>query len=296
MPRPDGQFFSVVRAVFGNRAQINLDQPVELVTQPDLWIRAEGDTNPFAGLYADQVVKFTLEAFNSEDDARLAGERWTTSLLWAAISIRAPIEITSGPSGDIIDRTQLRGSVGEVVAIAKNDPIALADEALNLWRAGRPIDPQLRLSLELFAAALLERSSRAKLIGLASAIEPIATPQAYSPAIVGVYDSALGALLDVVREDRAIDEGTRNSIQGRARDLRKESHSQAITRIVRKALPNREDVLTAIKYAYDARSKLAHEGKLGEPTGAIIQNAESAIRQLLAQLLSLPLRVPLPLT
>jgi hypothetical protein len=291
MGAANARYVAHVRVALGNTSNLRITAPVEIVSQPDLQVTVYLE-NKAAEQNAelDQRLLFQVAGFDRESEARDAGRRWTTALLWASISLRVPTSVLSGSEGKIVDRR--KGDVhGTGLVTNKTEPHSWAKEALAYWsRPNELNDDRLRLALELFCAAQLERSARAKLVAMMSAIEPLIDRKAYPEGIVAKYNSFVEGIIASLR-DGTIEESVRDSISGRARDLRQESISAALKRTVAQILPGDSDSLRAIEDAYDARSKLVHRGEYTGDIESLIASSETAIRRICAHFLSLPLAV-----
>lgn len=137
-----------------------------------------------------------------------------------------------------------RGAAGIVEAIAQ---ILCADDM---------IDPKVMLAMDLFAAARLEMTERARFVGLVSSIEPLAVQERHDE-VEPVIKQALVAL----ENTQTIGDDLRRSLEGRISDLRRESVAFGIRRLMERILPGDKEGAKTITNAYNVRSKLVHDGQ-----------------------------------
>src|ERR1051325_1888285 len=91
----------------------------------------------------------------------------------------------------VYDRTDARGGMSMRGYMSTHFP-ATASDLGELMRevmtSPIEVDRQLVLSMELYAAANLEVSDRAKFLGLVSSLEPLASQQKYADSVVSLVD------------------------------------------------------------------------------------------------------------
>ncbi len=140
------------------------------------------------------------------------------------------------------------------------------------------VEEKLLVSMELFTSAKLETSDRAKFVGLVSSLEPLAQSEAYgNPELEKLVDNFLHQL-----NNTSIPDNIKRSVEGRIRDLKKESISQAIQRIVQESIPanENEEAVSIIKEAYKIRSKILHKGARYTDLEQKSNEIENIIRQI----------------
>ena len=141
------------------------------------------------------------------------------------------------------------------------------------------VEEKLLVSMELFTSAKLETSDRAKFVGLVSALEPLAQQEPYAnQELEKLVNSFVNQLTDT-----SIPDNIKRSVEGRIRDLKKESISQAIQRIVQESsIPanEKEEAVSIIKEAYKIRSKILHEGARYTDLEQKSNEIENIIRQI----------------
>lgn len=118
----------------------------------------------------------------------------------------------------------------------------------------KPTDHNRLLSMEVFCAAQLERSDRAKLILLISAAEALADQEDFTEELGPTISKLIGVI-----EEQEIRDGLKRSLIGQVRNMRRESARQAVRRMLRQNFVNDEDV-KFFDQSYDARSAMVHEG------------------------------------
>lgn len=140
----------------------------------------------------------------------------------------------------------------------------------------KKIDPRLLVALEIFAASRLETTERAKFVGIVSAIEPIAVQERYENAI----------LINLIEEFKKqlnaseIHQSLKDTLRGRIDQLRVESVSRAIKRLVSSSLPDDPEAVDIVEEAYTLRSKILHEGSTDADLQQKTQQVEEIIRKL----------------
>jgi hypothetical protein len=147
----------------------------------------------------------------------------------------------------------------------------------------------LLLSMELFASARLEATERTRFIGLVSALEPLAKQkQLEYPNLNQIIQDAVSK----VKDSLDIPENVKRSIIGSIGNLKRESVSQAIYRLLETHLPGDERALKIIKEAYTIRSKLLHEGFTDADLSEESNKIENIIRRIYAAIVGHELRYP----
>lgn len=228
-----------------------------------------------------QKLDFYVEGFATVEEAEEKKSKLLLALLWAAISRKHPL-LLDYQTSLIYDRTQHGGTIGGVSAqlhlemnscrLVKLINEIFSDENIE-------VEEKLLVSMELFTSARLETSDRAKFVGLVSSLEPLVQSEAYgNPELEKLVDNFLNQL-----DNTSIPENiNKESLQGRIRDLKKESISQAIQRIVQESIPanENEEAVSIIKEAYKIRSKILHEGARYTDLEQKSNEIENIIRQI----------------
>lgn len=284
--------------------RVRLDGEVCLLGRADTVIRLGPVSGPHSVLQPHlRRYRAQIEGFASPSEAEAAGLVLSQSILWAAISWRFAVRLDYHTPRPVIvyDRTAKLGGSGAsafgIAQITRAMPPEMGDLIVDqLPQSPDQVDRLLLLSMELFAAARLEMSDRAKFVSLVSALEPFATPQSYPTSVrdlIGEFRSRLRSaeFPDIPEEE--IDK-IKNSLRGRISELERESIRQALLRTVRDLLPGDERAVERINAGYALRSKILHEGVSDPYLDRHIAEVESTMRRLYAARLGRQLAVPAP--
>jgi hypothetical protein len=232
-----------------------------------------------------------LEGFATACEAEQKGLKLSLALLWAAISTKPSLRLdyhTPRPCM-VYDRIQESGSrcmtsVSLTVAMDSSIMVELVKE---IFSANIDVDEKLLVSMELFASAGLETTERARFVGLVSSLEPLAQSEAYdNPELKKLVDSFVSQL-----NTTSIPENIKSSVKGRINELKKESISQAIKRLVKENFPENPDAVSTVEEAYNIRSKILHDGAFDADLAQKSNEIEDIIRQIYSRILKLELYV-----
>jgi Apea-like HEPN len=222
-----------------------------------------------------------VEWFATAEEAEEKKSKLLLALLWAAISRKYPL-LLDYQTSLIYDRTQHGGTIGGVSAqlhLMMNS-CRLVDLINEIFSDENiEVEEKLLVSMELFTSARLETSDRAKFVGLVSSLEPLAQSEAYgNPELEKLVDNFVNQLTDTSIPDNI----NKQSLKDRIRDLKKESISQAIQRIVQESIPANENekAVSIIKDAYNIRSTILHEGSTDADLEQKSNEIENIIRQI----------------
>lgn len=280
--------------------RVRLDGEACLLGRSDIIIRIGPHTDPRSD---DQPhlrrYRAEIEGFAFPSEAEAAGLMLSLSILWSAISWRFAVRLdyhTPDPA-IVYDRTASSGRLSDFGRPSITRPVPpeigelLTDE---LPRSPDSIDRLMLLSMELFAAARLEMSERAKFVNLVSALEPLATPLDYPEPIAQLLEGFRAQLRAAEFPDMGQEEvqTIKNSLHGRIRELRRESIRQALLRTVRTLLPDDSSSKETIDSAYGLRSKMLHEGVTDPYLDRRIAEVENTMRRLYAARIGRQLAVP----
>lgn len=203
--------------------------------------------------------ELVLDGFATASGAEVAGRRIVQSLLWTAVELRTPIRLEYGTyeAATVYDRGRSSG----IECIAFGSCIPDSRKVLNTIaesfdRFKQP-NPTLILSMEIFCAAGLESSQRARFLLYVSALEPLAPVTSLGSDVTAFVEECTALL----NGNAKIDSTTKNSLRGRLTQLRDESIRQALRRFLRDIFPDDAEVLSAVDRAYRLRSELIHEGR-----------------------------------
>ena len=205
--------------------------------------------------------RLKIDASVTACEAENLGKRLAYALLSVAISRHWGLSLswqdTPLPCRGI-DRTASRGFEMQAFASVVNQ-ISIADfiESLNIGFSDSTVIPySLLLSMELCASSRFQTDNRAKLILLVSALETCAQQQDISDEVGDLIES----LKKMVQSHNLLDKSLQDSLLGQITNLTRESSRRAIKRLLMQTNVKQEDI-DFIDYAYQARSKIVHEGQ-----------------------------------
>jgi len=220
-----------------------------------------------------------VEGFSTASEAEEVGLKVALGFLWTAIQGRYSVRLiyhTPLPCA-VYHRTQSTALSSGWATLSMSVGIANVIGPLDsVIASNNKVDPRLLIALEIFAAARLETTERAKLVGLVSAIEPLVVQAKYD-------DDELTTLLANFKEQlnsSDLDPRLIASLSGRIDQLRVESVSRAIRRLVENSLPDDTQAVAIIEDAYNLRSKIIHEGSTDADLQEKSQKAEEIIRRI----------------
>jgi Apea-like HEPN len=165
--------------------------------------------------------------------------------------------------------------------------VSIADE---VFSQNRLVDKKLLVSMELFAAARMEATPRARFVSLVSAVEPLLKQDRInSPTL----EEAIRNTQSLIGQADDLDEVTKDSLNSRLGELRRESISQSLRRLVAMHFPNSCHAATIARQAYDTRSKILHDGDTITDLDEIAAEFEDLLRKIYSNQLNLKLKVPI---
>lgn len=199
-----------------------------------------------------------VNAFPTANEAEDAGMRTAQALLLTAISLNFGLRLNyrSHEPPTVFDRTVSTGLEcwGEGFGSWPQDVVL---NELNKALAVPLRDRRLLLSMELFVAAALESNDRAKFVMAVSALEPLAAQESLGPEVATVVDDLIARLAATT----TIASDLRHSLEGRLRQLKRESVRQALKRLCEQWLPGEANAWAQLDRAYALRSEMLHEGR-----------------------------------
>jgi hypothetical protein len=284
--RPYG---SRVDIVLGNSDRFAFDAEASLLVSNNCIVRLRPGTGTIGG---DKVQKITamIEGFATAGEAEQAGLKFSMSMLWLAISMACPLRLeyhTPLPCA-VYDRTQRRGLTarGDAHLLRTSSAAKVVELIDQVFGSDFEVDRQLLLSMELFAAARLEITERARFIGLVSALEPLARQETLETPVPELVHT----FLEQLDATEGSSDSVRRSLEGRIRGLGRESIAQAIARLVMAQLPDDADALAVVKDAYSIRSTILHDGSTDADLDTKGRRVEAVIRRIYAAILGFELR------
>lgn len=288
--RPDRRPYGAeVRVELGSTVQFLVEGEFSpLIDSPGIvLLRPEVIQQP---AYPSQRFVSRIEGYPTAGEAEQHGLSLARGWLWIAISLKCPLRLiyhTPLPCM-VYDRTRSGGfgMLGSAHLLIQNNP-ALIAELLEEGMASSDPDDRLLLAMELFAAARLEATDRARFVGMVSALEPLASPELYGPDVEAFVNSAVIQL-----QGTAIEGDIRDSLIGRLKQLRHESISRAIRRVLHGALDADRGTRDILVESYEIRSELLHTGRTSRDLRDWLPATEDAMRPLFAGFVGMPLRMP----
>jgi hypothetical protein len=276
------------RRPYGARLSLLLEKHVKfpmkgecvLLVSPEIIVRMSPRGN-------DQEDKFEqhwdifVEGFPTAGEAEQAGLKIALGFLCAAISGRYAVRlIYHTPLPCVVyDRTQQKGfsARGTLLCSLIKSVSNIVDPLNKIISCQLPIDQKLLLACELFAAARLETTERTRFVGIVSSLEPLAIQQKYNE------NTELIALISDFKEsinNSMINGKLKVSLIGRIEQLKTESISMAIKRLVEETVPNDPGAAEMIEEAYNLRSKILHEGSTDADLELKRREVENVVRQI----------------
>lgn len=257
----------------------NIDGECIFLVSPQILVRIKPKEKRHAE--DDKGWDIFVEGFATAGEAEQVGLKVALGFLWAAIQgcYSARLLYHTPLPCAIYNRTRSTGltmSAFATVSITKG--IANIVGPLDtIVSTEHNVDPRLLVALEIFTAARLETTERAKFVGIVSALEPIAQQEKYK-------SEELNELINNFKDQlnkADLDQDLKASLKGRIDQLCLESVSRAIKRLVRESLPDEPDVVEAVDEAYNLRSKILHEGS----TDADLQEKSRAIEEIVRKII-----------
>ena len=289
-----------VEFLLGEDIQLSLDGPVCLLVSDDTVVQLElAPEQPLGSLSYLKKYRASIEGFATASEGETAGIKLSLALLWAAVSRPFTLRLDyHTPLPCIVyDRTASSGgmSMREHLSVCRRVNAGdLAELMQDVMSTSVSADRHLLMSMELFAAARLEMTERAKFVSLVSSLEPLAAPADYPRSITNLVQNYLkqlqaASIPELSEEDTS---GIKKSLNGRLRELEHESIRQALLRTVRELLPFDSNALKVIDEAYALRSTMLHEGVTDPYLDRRTHVVEGIIRKMFAARIGKPLKIP----
>ncbi|MFM9878885.1 MAG: hypothetical protein ACKVOO_00550 [Burkholderiaceae bacterium] len=209
-----------------------------------------------------EKLRVTLEGYATAAQAEQMGVMASQALLMTALSFNFGLRLhyrTREP-GAVFDRLASPGCNmwGEMTSAPRaQDVLSSFTDTIS----DPLLDRRVRLSMEIFSAALLEPNDRVRFIMLVSAIEPLAEQHDLGHAVAEFVDSSLANLALLP----GIDSELKQSLQSRVAQLKRESVGRALSRLSETWFPGNLVAKRALGHAYALRSQLLHDGAPHDP-------------------------------
>ncbi len=205
-----------------------------------------------------QRMQLQLEGFSKAAEAEASGRRLVQALLWTAIQQRTALQLQyeSYEPAYIFERNRSLGMTCNGYMTMGNNPQKVIESLHKSYVFLPEPQPEILLSMEIFAGARLETSERAKYLLMVSSLEPLAKPESLGVTV----DSFVADTINTLKNSD-IEESVKNSLMVRVKSLREESIGQSLRRLVKEILPEITKAPKIINEAYAIRSQLAHSGQ-----------------------------------
>lgn len=217
---------------------------------------------PIKGKIHEHGVKWEIvvDGFATAGEAESFGLKVALAFTWSSINVGISNRLiykTPLPC-KVYDRTApYRSGMSSSGVISILTPLELIIAPIDkIVKSKKSMDPLLLIATEIFSAASLETTERSKFVSLVSSIEPLAKQEKYK-------SEDLDTLVENFREQigsSSLAEPLRNSLQGRIEQLKTESVSSAIRRLIKDKFPDNKEYLEIIEEAYGIRSNILHNG------------------------------------
>jgi hypothetical protein len=272
-----------------------------LLSTNNIVIELQYTEQPEGNLKHLKRYRAIIQGFATAGEAETNGLRLSMSLLWTAISRKFALRLdyhTPLPCV-VYDRTAQNSGILFETKFRVGRPYwsvnagDLAEQMQEVLTTTESVDRQLLLSMELFAAARLEMTERARFIGLVSALEPLAKPLEYSENVKQMIKKFRDQLrtTEIPGSSEQDIQRLKNSLDGRLRELEHESIRQALLRSVRSLLSD-ENAVRIVDSSYALRSKILHEGITDPYLDRKSNEIEDIIRRMYAACIGHALRTP----
>ncbi len=256
-----------------------IDGECSLIVSPEVILEIKlADKRPYI---KGSCWDICVYGFATAGEAENFGLKVALGFLWVAVKSQYSARLiyhTPLPCA-IYDRTKSVGmTVSAFATVSMAYSIKNVVEPLDeIISSNKTLDQRLLVAVEIFTSAKLETTERSKFVGLVSAVEPLAKQEKYK-------DPELETLITDFKsqiELSSLDQPLKDSLKGRIDQLRIESVSRAIRRLVKDKLPGDKESLEIIEEAYGLRSKILHEGA----TDADLQQKSHEVEQVIKVLI-----------
>lgn len=279
--------------------QFWLDGPASVLASDEAIVQLDlSPDQPLGPLKRFKRYRANIEGFTTACEAEVMGLKLSLALLWSAVTkhFGMRLDYHSTLPCIVYDRTEDRGGFSMRAYLSNHFPATAADlgELMReVLTSAIEVDRQLVLSMELYTAANLEVSDRAKFLGLVSSLEPLASQEKYAGSVLNLLNSFRQQLQSAELRDFEPNEAekVKNSLNGRLKDLERESIRQALLRLIREVFPEDEQSVKVIDEAYALRSKMLHDGITDPYLDRRSHAIEQIIRRLYAARIGKPLKI-----
>ncbi|MBF0233817.1 MAG: hypothetical protein HQK65_12380 [Desulfamplus sp.] len=259
--------------------EFKIDAECSLLVSPNIIIRIKPAND--ATYLTKRCWDVYVEGFATAGEAEKCGLKVALGLLWGAFQNKFSARLlyhTPLPCV-VYDRTASKGLTFSghctcLLSYAVKNIVKPLDEIVS---SKNDLDQRLLVAIEIFTGAKMQTTERSKFVNLVSAIEPLAFQQKYENSELHSLISDFKSKLDL----SDIEPSIKVSLKGRIEQLKVESVSKAIRRIIKEKLPNDKYSLEVIEEAYGLRSKILHEGSTDADLQQKSNEVENVIRLLI---------------
>lgn len=253
---------------------IGKDHVIQFVPGDKLLVRHEIKNPEF------QVWDIYIEGFPSATDAEKAGLRLATSLFWSAISKEYPMRLiyhTPLPC-DVYNRNKSEGFTFKAYGHSsfEEEVQSIVEGLETVYCTSFEIEPKLLLAMELFTAAPLEITQKARFIMLLTSLEALAEQESYGEKVSQIIDFCKAE----ITKNPSVKSEAKASILDRLTWLNQESITHSIVRLIRQRLPCDSEAENIFREAYRIRGELLHRGQ----TEANIEELSRKIKEIMRKL------------
>jgi len=235
-----------------------------------------------------QCLEVSVEGFGTAEEAEQIGLKVSMGFLWSAISCQYSLRLlyhTPMPCS-VYDRTK-SNSGGLQVSSSGYSMIGRSIKNIivplnRMISSPTPADQRLLIAMELFASAKMETTARSMFVGILSSLEPLARQEKFN-------NKEIERLIKLYQEELSIsciEQNLKNTLRNKIDNLRIESISKAIRRLVSEKLNGDLDAISTIEEAYGIRSRILHDGSTDADLEVKGREAEMVIRRIFEEMVA----------
>lgn len=259
---------------------VGKDHIIRFVPGNELLVRHEIKNPEF------QVWDIYIEGFPSATDAEKAGLRLAASLFWSAISKEYPMRLlyyTPLPCA-VYNRNKSKGLTVQAYGYSSfpEEVQSIVEGLEAVYYTSFEIEPKLLLAMELFTAAPLEITQKARFIMLLTSLEALAEQESYGEEASQIIKSCKAE----ITKNSSIRPDVKASILDRLTWLNQESITHSIIRLIRQRLPDNREAENIFRETYKIRGELIHSGQTDATLEELSRKMGEIIRKIFASFLN----------